>query len=345
MNEKIIFLGKFQPFHLGHFRTILNLAREYDEVVVGVTEIDEKLIMSFERLKEIFNDVFKEVSNVSILGFSGSVSKKTINFPDKFNNYIFCSGNNVVLENLSNQGYKIKFIPRSVGEIFSGTEVREIMKAELDEIKSRQKNKLFEFKIIDFDKIKPLEKIYHSHFKELETQILNDDTIRKPLIVDKDSFIVLDGSHRFAFLKKYGFKKAPVILVDYDKENIFVGSNLIHRFLDDGNKVISKEEVLWRGKTGNLFTPRSTRHFFPFRKEDFPVNLDELQKGKDILDISNLIENVSLNDEIKHEKDYLNEILNEMKILENYIYEQNETKKYLEKKLEVMENESKKNLG
>lgn len=48
-------------------------------------------------------------------------------------------------------------------------------------------------------------------------------TIRiKPIIADKNTFIIIDGHHRFNVLKNLGYKKIPVILVDYYSPEINV---------------------------------------------------------------------------------------------------------------------------
>ena len=97
-------------------------------------------------------------------------------------------------------------------------------------------------------------------------------------ILSRPSVIVLDGSHRYIFFLMNGFEEVPVKFVDYNDEHIRVGSRLIHRYLVDGKIEISKKEVLRRGINGELFPPRTTRHFFPFRKnERINVSIDSLK--------------------------------------------------------------------
>ena len=127
--------------------------------------------------------------------------------------------------------------------------------------------------IISIYNLKPLEMVFHHHLKNVETLVLKDSKMKKPIIIDKKNKIILDGSHRYAFLYKNGYKLAPVLEVDYLNESIFVGNHLHHRFLYDSSKKITKEEVVKRGLSGKLYKPRTTRHFFPFRKIDYPTNL------------------------------------------------------------------------
>ena len=127
---------------------------------------------------------------------------------------------------------------------------------------------MMQYEIVNIDELRPLEKVFPIHLLNLEKTINNDDFISKAIIADKETGIVLDGSHRYVYFLKNGFKTVPVCWVNYNDENIRVGSKLLHRFLIDDELKISKAECRSRGLTGKLFPPRTTRHFFSFRKED-----------------------------------------------------------------------------
>ncbi len=47
--------------------------------------------------------------------------------------------------------------------------------------------------------------------------------LKHPIIVDKKTFVVLDGMHRVAALKRLNCKKIPVCLVDYENPAVTVG--------------------------------------------------------------------------------------------------------------------------
>ncbi|WP_077928372.1 ParB N-terminal domain-containing protein [Wohlfahrtiimonas populi] len=185
--------------------------------------------------------------------------------------------------------------------------------------------------------LKPLEKVLPSHLDNIEKMLFKDGEMRRPLIIDEKYNVVLDGSHRYAFLVKYGFKYAPVISVQYDDESIFVGNHLKHRFLKDENFVISKSEVIYRGLNEKLFDARTTRHFFPFRKIDHSVLLRDLVQGSE-KDISYLLQNISIEEEILKDMNYISEIDDELAVLSSYIQEQEDVKKYLSYQIEEMKN-------
>ena len=191
--------------------------------------------------------------------------------------------------------------------------------------------------IVSIDRLKPLEKVFRYHLKNLSKMILNDGVVQSPVIADKKNGIVLDGSHRYIFFLMNGFRELPVRFVDYDDEHIRVGSRLIHRHLVVEKVEITKKEVTRRGLIGDLFSPRSTRHFFPFRKnERINVPLKLLKREKKV-DVEKYISKCSYKDEIYHNKKYLSEIEIEFDELIRYMEEVRQTKNYLKSQILMMQ--------
>lgn len=193
-----------------------------------------------------------------------------------------------------------------------------------------------QYEIVPIDKLIPLEKVFFTHFKNLEKIIDKDGFILKAIIVDKKNGIVLDGSHRYVYFLKNGYKTVPVYRVDYASEDVRVGTLLKHRFLIDGDSGISKEECCRRALSGDLFSPRTTRHFFTFRKVDISLPLNRLVRGKPV-DVSNLISDAGVLDEINHNKSYIGEINEEMEIIIQYLSEVSQTREYLIQQIELMD--------
>ncbi len=325
-----LFLGKFQPPHLGHVRTILNLKDDYDKLIVGVTE-DER-ILSFNEIKTIFMDIFKDFKKIEVMQIKGVVEQGSAEIPKGID--VVLSGNHKVLDILSSQ-YNTKFVTRTEGIGYSATEIRNSMLGS-KMLSLDHGNTDLMVELIEMSKLKPLEKVLPSHLNNIKLMIERDGMVQKPLIVDKKDNIILDGSHRYAYLYHEGYEYAPVILVDYDDEAIFVGKHLKHRFLKDEKFTISKVEVRHRAIHENIYAPRTTRHFFPFRKESCSIALEELNKGGN-RNISHLLDNISLEDEIVLDRGYIHEIDEEVTVIQEYLKEQYEIKKYLELQIEMME--------
>ena len=118
--------------------------------------------------------------------------------------------------------------------------------------------------IVNINELKPLEKVFLKHLQNLNIRL----ELRRPLIVDRETGTILDGSHRYAHLWGEGYEEAPVIYVDYSSGDISTGISM------------TKDEIVTRATTGSLLPPRTTRHKFPFKKEDVPTDLTTLKKGE-----------------------------------------------------------------
>ncbi len=191
-------------------------------------------------------------------------------------------------------------------------------------------------KIASMSSLKPLEMVFPNHLKNLRKMINKSGVINSPIIADEETGIVLDGSHRYIFFLMGGYLEAPVKFVNYMDENIRVGTHLMHRHIIDGHTGISKKEVIRRGLSGKLFPPRTTRNFFPFRKNTFAeISLDSLTKGRAV-DCSKFIAKVSIQEEVDHNLKYIEEIEFELDEIIRYMEEIRLTKNYLKSQIEMM---------
>jgi len=322
-----LFLGRFQPPHVGHLITIRKLAAKYDQIIIGVTEC-EPTVMPIENAISILEQLLPE-PNISFIKVNGSVEGGTACIDCQFD--VCCSGNPAVLSIMEGKGYKTEYTERSLDSIFSGTRERQtyIDKA-IEKSKAVSEGGLAEFGLVPVASLRPIEKINPCHFHGIEADIISSGTMLRPLIVDKVTMAVLDGSHRYAFLVRHGYELAPAILCDYDDESIFVGTHLGHRFEFDAKKWISKKHVRATAISGRLYEPRTTRHFFPFRKVDVPTSLHSL-KPSEMKSIDHLMAQVSGEEEIVSNNDYIKELRRELEILKTYAEEQTSVLSWLEK--------------
>jgi ParB-like chromosome segregation protein Spo0J len=67
-------------------------------------------------------------------------------------------------------------------------------------------------KIIKNNLIKQHEHIIKTHLLEITREIKQDGFVRNPIIVDKNTMIILDGHHRFNAIKSLGLTSSPVYL-------------------------------------------------------------------------------------------------------------------------------------
>tara|TARA_B100000131_G_scaffold139068_1_gene135375 strand:+ start:697 stop:1107 length:411 start_codon:yes stop_codon:yes gene_type:complete len=95
----------------------------------------------------------------------------------------------------------------------------------------------------------------------------------KPIIVDSETMVILDGHHKWNAAGILGLINVPVLKVGYLQSN----SIEVETWPDCGRAEITKEEVIGMGLSGELFPPKTSRHFFPFEIPQIRIPLDELK--------------------------------------------------------------------
>ena len=90
-----------------------------------------------------------------------------------------------------------------------------------------------EIKLEEIEKLYIHEEIIPEIVEWLSSEIKRD-MYKHPVIVDKETLVVLDGMHRVAALQHLGYKLIPVCLVNYNNPSITVGSWF--RIIENGQK-------------------------------------------------------------------------------------------------------------
>ncbi len=119
-----LFPGKFQPPHIGHIQTLMNIYPDYDKIIVGITE-DNPSVLSPSKVKKIFESILKHLPKFEVILIKGTIegSDSIDNLPD-FD--ILLSGNQKVIDHVKKFGKKADFTPRTDGVGCSGTELRSL---------------------------------------------------------------------------------------------------------------------------------------------------------------------------------------------------------------------------
>lgn len=126
-------------------------------------------------------------------------------------------------------------------------------------------------KFVSIDQVKSHERTMSRRVATLIRAIKEEGNIRRPIIVDKRSLIILDGHHRVAALRQLGVARVPAYLVDYLSPNVRV--YLRRKYL---SMQIIKRAVLYSGLTGEAFPVKTTRHLIHARPGVKKVSLTKL---------------------------------------------------------------------
>lgn len=95
--------------------------------------------------------------------------------------------------------------------------------------------------------------------------------LRCPVLVDRNSFVILDGHHRVLALKRLGCGVIPSYLVDYRDPGVEV------TVWEPATVKITKESILNAALSGNLYPPKTSKHVWPARFGEHPVPIEVLR--------------------------------------------------------------------
>jgi hypothetical protein len=105
------------------------------------------------------------------------------------------------------------------------------------------------------DQLRPHETTDQQLLEQLIRKMQQGYMFHEPIVVDGATGVILDGHHRHAACKKLGIERIRCIVVDYRSPQIRVESRR-------PGLLVSKEDVIRRGLSGDLYPPKTTRHVF-----------------------------------------------------------------------------------
>jgi len=125
-----------------------------------------------------------------------------------------------------------------------------------------------EVQLVELDKLFPHEAVSPEHLKKLTEEIVKDGFLKRAIVVDKNTNVILDGEHRFAILQNLGCKKIPVVYVDYTSSEIQVESR-------NSNRKLTKKDVIVAGLSGKILPPKASKHMIRNREKLLHISVVE----------------------------------------------------------------------
>lgn len=123
---------------------------------------------------------------------------------------------------------------------------------------------------IRVDKLRPHERTNPKNLAKIKASLLSRGYVKNPVVVDKDHKIILDGHHRVKALHELGYKKIPVILVDYRDSKIIVLSR--RKRIKITKKIIIKTVL-----QNKIFPCKTSKHLIPHRLKNINIPLSRLK--------------------------------------------------------------------
>ncbi|MBI5019776.1 ParB N-terminal domain-containing protein [Candidatus Gottesmanbacteria bacterium] len=110
--------------------------------------------------------------------------------------------------------------------------------------------------LVDIQKLVAHERTDRARIVEVRAQIRRRGAVRRPVIVDRKSKVILDGHHRVRALQEMGARRVPVMYVRYQDARIKVYLRRKEILMD-----MLKDYVIRRARSHMLFPSKTTRHF------------------------------------------------------------------------------------
>lgn len=111
-----------------------------------------------------------------------------------------------------------------------------------------------DYQLVEISILKSHENTNPKRLNFLLKQIKKDGFLKKPIAVDKKTYVVIDGEHRLEVLKALNCRKIPVIFVDYMSEYI----RLFSRRKEFNS--MTKEEIIDAAFSNQPFPSKTTKH-------------------------------------------------------------------------------------
>lgn len=146
------------------------------------------------------------------------------------------------------------------------------MQTQLLHAKPEHRHYRFDVRIMEISDLKGHEMLDPQRLIDLQAEIKADGILKKPIAVDMNTNVVLDGHHRIGALQLLRCSKIPVLLVDYQCPNIGVKAA-------DKQTEYPKHKVIEAALTRKLLLPKSTWHYTVFSNEI--AHISEIQRRVD----------------------------------------------------------------
>lgn len=111
----------------------------------------------------------------------------------------------------------------------------------------------FRIRIVSISDLKSHENTDSIRLKSLKDEIFSDGILKRPIVIDEKTKVIIDGHHRVEALRLLGCTKIPACCVDYTCDKIGLKSNL--------DMEITKDKVIEAALNNCPFNPKSTWHY------------------------------------------------------------------------------------
>ncbi len=135
-NMKVLFIGRFQPFHKGHLRVVQEASKKYDEVIIGIGSSQYSDTSDNPFTFEERELMIKKTLEKSVINNYRIISIPDIHNPPRWVDHVLSivsdfdvviSNNSLTKRLFSEKDYNVKETPLYEKKKYSGREIRRRM--------------------------------------------------------------------------------------------------------------------------------------------------------------------------------------------------------------------------
>jgi|TARA_B100002052_G_C15828825_1_gene574306 ParB-like chromosome segregation protein Spo0J len=131
-----------------------------------------------------------------------------------------------------------------------------------------------EVELVPLEVLRPHEQIIHKKVDQLERITHRWNAYTKPLLLDRTTGTILDGHHRYHVAQRIGLLCVPCVLIDYLKDD----SIELDVWPNCGRDSITKQDVIDAALSGDLMSPKTSRHRLSDHLPPIAVPLSRLRQ-------------------------------------------------------------------
>ncbi len=124
--------------------------------------------------------------------------------------------------------------------------------------------------LIETARLKPTEQVEAARVDALMRELAGDGCQRLPILVERESFAILDGHHRYRAAQALGLARIAAVVIAYEDPRLTLASWTAQTF--------SHDDVLTAARSGALLPQKSTRHILNPAMPEIAVPLQELRE-------------------------------------------------------------------
>jgi ParB-like chromosome segregation protein Spo0J len=128
----------------------------------------------------------------------------------------------------------------------------------------------YELRLLELARLRPTEEVDAAHVRLIAAEMRRDGVQRQPVLIERQSFAILDGHHRFHAARLLELSAIAAVVIDYEDPRLTLLSWTDRRF--------TRHDVLAAARSGQLLPRKSTRHVLDPPTPCAPVALRDLAR-------------------------------------------------------------------